>query len=473
MRNSYCATSIGAAALTMLVAAGCTDGISPRTTSSASTAPMLSVTNAAASRIGTPSTDRHVMEFPSGIPADLAAQVAAKGGALVRVDAGIGMAVTSGLSDAAADAIAGKSNNSRDLVAQWVPTPDEAQATVADESAIEPSVDATPKSPLTAFFYVIGQQWDMQQIHADQAWAQGRSGIPTVRVAILDTGLDPDHIDGNGTVIDQATSTFFTPSVTPDPGPRWLDDNFHGTHVGGLVTTNNIGTAGVAPNVTLVAVKVLNASGSGSFADVISAIYYATNVHVQVINMSLGAYFPRGGRETAQLVRMMTKAINYAHAHDVLVVSSAGNSNIDLQHDQNYISVPCEVGVQMCVSSTGVTDTKASYSNYGTNAINVAAPGGDFDRFVISLCSSHTVIPRFAACRTRNRYLRVIGTSQAAPHVAGLGAFLDSQFGGMLTASQMITSIQQHSDDLGAPGTDPFYGKGRINVFATVNDRTP
>ncbi len=467
------ATRSGLALLTLLAASACADAFSPPASPNASGSLAVSSDPSILSRVGSPSADRHVMEFSTGIPADLAAQVAAKGGTLVRVDAGIGMAVTSGLSDAAADAIAGKNNNSRDLVAQWVPSLDDLQATVADESVSEPSIDATPKSPLTAFFYVNGQQWDMRQIHADQAWAQGRTGIPSVRVAILDTGLDPNHIDGNGTVIDQATSTWFTPSVTPDPGPRWLDDNYHGTHVGGLVTTNNLGTAGVAPNVTLVAVKVLNASGRGSFANLISAIYYATNVHVQVINMSLGAYFPRGGRETAQLVRLMTNAINYAHAHDVLVVSAAGNEYRDLQHDQNYIAVPCEVGVQMCVSSTGVTDTKASYSNYGTNAINVAAPGGDFDRFVLGPCSSHSVIPSLAACRTRNRYLRVIGTSQAAPHVAGLGAFLDSQFGGMLTASQMITSIQQHADDLGAPGADPFYGKGRINVFATVNDRTP
>lgn len=466
-RTTFQVTRIGVLAVAATMAAACSDAISPRSANTIA-APSLS-------RVGTASSDRHVMEFVAGIPADLSAQVAAKGGTLVRVDEGIGMAVTSGLTDAAADAIAGKAYNSRDIDAQWVPTLEQMGGSVAADASgsFAPSIDATPKSPLTAYFYTTGQQWDMHQIHADAAWAQGRTGLPTVRVAILDTGLDPDHIDQNGTVIDQATSTFFVPSVSPGPGPRWMDDNFHGTHVGGTVTTNNIGTAGTVPNVTLVAVKVLNASGRGSFADLISAIYYATNVHVQVINMSLGALMQKEGRESAQLVRLLTKAINYAHAHDVLVVSAAGNEDVDLQHDANYISIPCEAGVQMCISSTGVTDTKASYSNYGTNAINVAAPGGDYDRFVLGPCSSHSVNPALAACKTRNRYLNVIGTSQATPHVAGLGAYLDSQFGGMLTASQMITSIQQHADDLGEPGADPFYGKGRINVFATVNDPTP
>jgi subtilisin family serine protease len=464
-RTSTRTTRVGASLLAMLLAAACNEpSVAPERM--AAVPPVLS-------QIGTPSSDRHVLDLSGGIPADLAAQVEARGGTLVRVDEGIGMAVTSGLSDADAEAIAGPSNAVRDLEARWVPTLEEAQGLVAEDAVIAPEPSATPKSPLTAAFYLAGQQWDMQQIHADAAWAQGRTGIPSVRVAILDTGLDPDHIDENGTVIDQKTSTFFTPSISPDAGPRWEDDHYHGTHVGGTVTTNNIGTAGVAPNVTLVAVKVLDASGSGSFADIISGIYYATNVHVQVINMSIGAYFERNGKEAAQLVRLLNKAIDYAHAHEVLVVSAAGNSNIDLQHDQNYIQVPCEAGVQMCISATGVTDTKASYSNYGTDAIDVAAPGGDFDRLVLAPCSSHSVNPALAACKSRRRYVFLAGTSMAAPHVAGLGAYLDSQFGGTLTASQLITSIEQHADDLGKPGTDPVYGKGRINVVATVNDPTP
>ena len=465
MHTNFHTARNGALALAVIFAAACADSTSP-----ASPDGVLPPT---LSRVGSASSSRHVMDFAAGVPADIAAQVQSRGGKLVRVDDGIGMVVTEGLSDFAADAIAGRSNNSRDLEARWIPTLEEEQATVSADALPDAGADFTAKPPLTAFFYVTGRQWNMQRIHADQAWAQGRTGIPSVRVAILDTGLDPDHIDQNGTVIDKASSTFFTPSIAPEPGPRWMDDNFHGTHVGSLVTTNNIGVAGVAPNVTLVAVKVLSASGSGSFADVISGIYYATNARVQVINMSLGAYFQKGGREAAQLIRLMNKAINYAHAHDVLVVSSAGNDNIDLQHDRNFISVPCEAGVQMCISATGVTDAKASYSNYGVNAINVAAPGGDFDRFVLGACSSHSVLPGLAPCKTRNRYLNVAGTSQAAPHVSGLGAFLDSQFGGTLKPSQIITSIQQHADDLGEPGTDPFYGKDRINVFATVNDATP
>jgi subtilisin family serine protease len=171
------------------------------------------------------------------------------------------------------------------------------------------------------------------------------------------------------------------------------------------------------------------------------------------------------------------KAVNYAHGHGTLVVSAAGNDGVDLQHGHEFISIPCEDGVQMCISATGPTDTKASYSNYGVNAINVAAPGGDVGpsatSFVLSLCSSHSTIPALVGCKSRTRYLFVIGTSQAAPHVSGLAALLDSQFGGTLNPSQMITLIQQNADDLGKPGVDAFYGKGRINAFRTVTTTTP
>ena len=147
-------------------------------------------------------------------------------------------------------------------------------------------------------------------------------------MAIIDTGLDPDHIDAAG-LIDVASSVAFTPSLNGPPA--WADDQFHGTHVGGIVTTNNIGTAGVAPNVTLIAIKVLNASGLGTFADVIAGLLWAADVHANVANLSLGALFPKNG--AGQLVAALNKAVNYANAHGVLVVASAGNDFADLHRD--------------------------------------------------------------------------------------------------------------------------------------------
>jgi subtilisin family serine protease len=291
---------------------------------------------------------------------------------------------------------------------------------------------------------------------------------------MLDTGIDPDHLDLHG-LIDVASSKAFVPSVMGPPD--WADDNTHGSFASAIVTSNNYGVAGVAPNVTLIAVKVLGADGTGPVGAIIAGIYYAADAGAQVINMSLGLAFPKNLPGAGPLLAAFNRAVNYAHAHGALVVSAAGNEFTDLQHDGNVVELPCEAGVQLCVSATGNGDTHASYSNFGVSAINVAAPGGDGPpspaTWIIGPCSSRSADPALAVCKDRVEYVIAIGTSASAPHVSGLAAFLDSQYGGTLDASQMLTLIQQQADDIGKPGTDPFFGKGRINVVNTLNGAHP
>jgi subtilisin family serine protease len=447
----------------LLVASACQDAIT-NTPAQRSFAPAMS-------RIATAAPGRHVFVLNGGIPADFSARVIAAGGTVVSSMSNIGVVVTEGLADADAATLAGKNEVAPDYVAQWVPSPDQMQLSTASLSI--PVDVASAKPPLTAFF--LSQQWNMRQIQAPLAWATGRSGIPSVRVAILDTGLDPYHLDQAG-VIDVASSVAYVPS-TQGP-PAWEDDNYHGTFVGGIVTSNNFGTAGVAPNVTLIAVKVLDLTGKGSFAGIIAGIYHATEVGAQVINMSLGALFPKNAVGASALLSAMNRAVNYAHSRGVLVVSAAGNDAVDLQHDGNFVEVPCEAGVQLCVSATGLGDLHASYSNYGTNAISVAAPGGDNPpttaTFIMGLCSTRSTVPPFdKVCKDGLHYMFADGTSFSAPHVSGLGAYLDSQFGGTLNASQLITLIQQNADDIGKPGADPYFGKGRINVLKTITTAQP
>ena len=457
----------------VLALAACTD---PATSPATLKAPM---TVALSRSLATPTipTDQHVFLMNGdAIPDNFEVDVVAAGGTVVRLQSEIGVAVVKGLTDAAANKLArGNGKVQRDVMVQWVPTLEDAQAHVAPDAA-PPTSGQSLFPPQAAAFLAL--QWNMHQIHAPEAWAT-HTGIPSVRVAIIDTGLDPDHIDASG-LIDVANSIAFTPSLSGPPA--WADDHFHGTHVGGIVTTNNIGTAGVAPNVTLIAIKVLNSTGVGSFADVISGLIHAANVHANVANLSLGALFRKNEMGGGPLVSALNKAVNYANAHGVLVVSSAGNAAADLQHDQNYIQIPCESGTGVCISATNPADQLAFYSNYGVPAIDVAAPGGDVSApplsFVLSPCSSRTVMPSLASCHSRTRYLFVIGTSQAAPHVSGLAAFLDSQYGGMLKPAQLQATIQQCSDDLGKRGVDPFFGQGRINAFNTVtgtgcNNSTP
>lgn len=424
--------------------------------------------------------DEHIVLFRGRMPADLDTRIAGLGGSVLRTHPEIGVAIVTGLSDAAAAELAsapGILAVPRDVSVKAIPDL-AAMRNVQPQSA--PSGPPTPAGhdPTTAVFF--GLQWDMQVIDAADAWNAGFNDASGVRVAIVDTGLDPFHQDISGN-IDAGSSIAFVPSVNP-AGPDWGDDNAHGTHVGGTVTTNGIGTSGVAPHATLIAVKVCGFDGFCSVGAILSGILHAADEDADVINLSLGLLFsvpaPLGGLLNAAYSR----AVNYADSRGALVVSAAGNGiagiGVDLDHVERdlgaiaVLSAPCESGSGICVSATGPDDVLASYSNYGRSAIDVAAPGGDFiDTFdpitsmVFAPCSSLTVDPFLAICTTSpNWYVTIEGTSQATPHVAGAAALLDAQYGGGLNAGRLKSALERTADDLGKRGADPQYGAGRINV---------
>jgi subtilisin family serine protease len=440
----------------------------PETTAPAEFAASLSVASNRVAR-----THVFTMHGSTG-GAELASAVAAAGGTVRYSMDDIGVVLVDGLSDAAADKVArGKASVSNDLRGRWIPGVESLKSHLVQADALEPVSAASLQSPLAAA--ALSLQWNMRVTDTDDAWRQGFTGIPTVKVAILDTGLDAYHQE-QFNLIDIPNSIAFEPSKAGPP--TWEDDNTHGTYVGSIVTSNNFVVAGVAPNVTLVAVKVLNENGDGNLGNVIAGIYYAANLGVDVINMSLGATFPKN--EVQGLVPAFNRAVNYAHSKGVFIVAASGNDGEDLQHNGNRVSVPCETGVLSCISATSRFDTPAVYSNYGTNAINNAAPGGDFSQggltaMVVGACSSRSI--PLAFCRPPAGsppgtpgagYIWAEGTSGAAPHVSALGALLDSQFAGALNGSQILTAIQQNADDLGKPGTDEYFGKGRINTCRTL-----
>lgn len=330
----------------------------------------------------------------------------------------------------------------------------------------------------------------MRAIHANEGWAAGKLGSPAVRVGILDTGIDYTHLDLVG-LVDQAASRSFVPSdhaiiATKFPGqPDWIDLHFHGTHVAATVSSNALAAAGVTSKVTLVAIKVLGANGSSSGSSVLDGLMYAASplgpdgAGVDVINMSLGGSFNK--KDAPGFVSVINRAINFAHDRGVTVVVSAGNDGTDLDHDKNSYKAYCNAPTVICVSATGPTaqggvngpytniDAVAVYSNFGRSAINVAAPGGwgtltSGVSFVYAACSHFSqVVP---VCATGTFVLGVQGTSQAAPHVSGLAALLVQKYG--RNPDAIRSALQSSADDLGQRGTDPFYGKGRINVVRAL-----
>ncbi|MEM9136894.1 MAG: S8 family serine peptidase, partial [Cyanobacteria bacterium P01_F01_bin.42] len=181
-----------------------------------------------------------------------------------------------------------------------------------------------------------------------------------------------------------------------------LDDNYHGTHVAGIIGAvgdNGVGIAGVADgfNVELMALKALDGAGSGSAQSIANAIFYAVDNGADVINLSLG---------TPSRSSSIANALSYADANEVLVVAAAGNSGQDSDVAPVY---PAAYGFDnvISVAATNQSNSLASFSNYGATSVDLGAPG-------VNIAST---VPD-------DGYAYLSGTSMAAPLVAGAAAAL-------------------------------------------------
>lgn len=466
----------GSVLFAMLSVVAACDDHGPITSPSRSFSPSASF-----SRAATPITGRHIFVMNGAVPSDFVDRVEAKGGHVLAIHDQIQVAVTNGLSDVDASSLAGDGSVVTDVMAQWAPTPQQLHTSFSN-AAVAGDVLPQARSPFQAA--LLASQWNMFQIHAPEAW-QTKTGSPSVKVAILDSGLDPFHPELQGLIITKQSRSYVGSGGVDkcNFNSNWVDDFFHGTYVGGLVTTNNIVIAGVAPNVRLVAVKVLNSQGAGSFADLICGAMYAASIHAQVINMSLGFTFIGVDKKVGEVLQtVLTRYFELVREQGSLAVSAAGNEGKNLGGQGSSISLPCEAGPQLCVSATSASDVLASYSNFGRGQADVLAPGGDakqlgqtptnddlLAQLVIGLCSSqalncYTVDP-VTHRLVWHPFILADGTSGAAPHVSGLAALLDSQYGGALSPDDLASRIVANTESL---GNLTRYGQGRINVARTL-----
>jgi subtilisin family serine protease len=437
-------------------------------------------------------TSRHIVEFNGNAPRDFAERVAKLGGIVESVHPA-GIAVVSGLIPSNATALASASGIKTVMADVQVSV---APARImAGQIAPELLTGATVQSQMNpAASILFSWQWNMRQIGADKAWAAGKLGSSNVAVAILDTGIDYGNLDLAG-LVDLNRSKSFVPMDTDTLrhyfGASWhptTDLQGHGTNVAAQVSSKGFAFAGVTSRTTLIAVKVMDQNGSGDLSSILNGLLHAVDVDADVVNMSIGVPggIPKAG--LGSFVSLVNRIFTYAHRNGTLVVVAAGNEADDLDHDGNAFAAYCAAPNVICVSATGPTsftgdvfvgpwvqpDAPAVFTNFGRSSIDVAAPGGNTGGAVWSFCARHAVHPfavsatnkgpRFP-CTSGGSALGGAGTSQAAPHVAGLAALLIADRPALKgNPSAIKDAIVISSDDLGAAGTDPFYGKGRINV---------
>lgn len=317
-------------------------------------------------------------------------------------------------------------------------SPEPSASPLADNTSNEETLSDPPAEVGSGVDPLSDQQWYLPRLEMDAVWAEHGTGTSGVTVAVLDTGVDYTHPDLAGRVIKGADY------VDKDYEP--LDEHGHGTHVSGIIAAglnNAIGVAGIAPNVRILAVRVLDKNGSGNLYNIAKGIAYAANQGAKVINLSLGS--PPGGGMMRTLANFLARYANYKGS---LIVAAAGNS-------AGPIGFPAAASRFLSVGALNEQNYLASFSNRGAE-LDVVAPGVN----IMSTFPTYEVTAN--ALGLPQNYAALNGTSMATPMVSALAALIWSQ-DPYLTPDEVRERIESSAIDLGPIGRDDMFGAGMIN----------
>ena len=318
-------------------------------------------------------------------------------------------------------------------------------------------------------------QWNLKQIGMPRAWGIQPGGKRTVVVAVIDTGiayenyLDP--VDGHQYVKapDWGDVPFFQGFDFINNDAHANDDEGHGTHTASIIAeaaNNQKGIAGMAYNVSLLPIKSLDETGSGSVFAVANGIDFATDFHqgdnrTRVINLSLG-----GDSSTETERRAIARALQAG----IVVVAAAGNAN------RAVVDFPAALPGVIAVGATDERKQRARYSSYGPE-LSVVAAGGDCrrddDNDGIPDCIWAQTMDQDSIAQGRYDDFAIFGfngTSEATPQVAALAALLVSQ--GFSDPASVKAAIEQTAEPLGgaaAGGRNDEYGHGLIRPAAALS----
>ncbi|MEO7442415.1 MAG: S8 family serine peptidase [Acidimicrobiales bacterium] len=302
------------------------------------------------------------------------------------------------------------------------------------------------------------EQWNLTNVGAPAAWAAGATGVG-VRIAIVDTGIDLNHEDLGGGKLVASTSCIGSDGDPARCTGSAQDDNGHGTHVAGIAAANkdnNKGVAGVAPDASLVVVKVLAADGSGNDADVVAGIKWAVDNGAKVVSLSLGDSFVI----TSLFGSSLRDGIDYAWARGAVTVLAAGNTNLLGLGSSNYGTLPAIV-----VGATDRNNRVTSYSSpLGTARWAVMAPGG-----AGTANKADDVLSSFWEKGKPDAYRALAGTSMATPHVAGAVALL---LGQGLSPQAAVDRVLATANSAVSCGAGSPTCRGRLDVGKAVTGTT-
>lgn len=349
------------------------------------------------------------------------------------------------------------------------------------DAPITQSEDATDE-PLYPY------QWDKEVQNIPDAHEVTRG--EGTRVSVIDTGVDAGHPD-LAPVVNTDLSQNFTDDDYGAGGPY---GGYHGTHVAGTIAAddeNDLGVVGTAPGTEVVDCRVFSPGSLASFADIVAAMVYSAEIGCDAANMSIGSYPNERQAIGSFYGKVLNSTASYCRRNGTLLIAAAGNDSADLQHDGGVISLPNEAANVMSVSATGPigfgwgeegleepAHSPSFYTNYGTNAINVGAPGGDADlttpnpNYYLDLVLSTISEPVYDG---DGNYLGAsrgwgwaAGTSMACPQVVGAAALVKS-INSDYNANQVRSTLERTAsvpDDY----DKTYYGAGFLDPNAAVRD---